>query len=954
MARRHLLFGLLIVGLGALLLFRPFLTRDREVVVSTPGPVAIEPSHVDVPAGSEVCLESVPLGPDSELAQLGVVDAPNGGPALELRAEAPGGYRATARVPGGWKTGPVVARLRPPARETIGTFCARNAGTEPTQLAARGLGRVTARPLVRLDGGEIPVDVVLSFVRSRQESLGGRLDEVFEHATALTPLPAWLLWLLAALAAFGIPALALLALRAAGAAIAVESAAGPAAPAEPAAAPAAPQSPLAAHAGRLRAAGGRTAARLRDVPAPVWVGLIVLVAAVWFWIWASRVGTFQNDEDEYVYLARWVGNNLPESLWNFDLMSRGLQRLEVWILAVPLALVKAPEAFQLARAVNVAVFVSAAFPAYLLTRGLGARPRWAVLAAFVAIVGPWAVYTTSFLTEPVAFGIWVWVLWATWRAALVPGWRTDALALVLVGLAALTRSGFVILAPLVPAVVIAQRARFGHLREVLRFNPLVSAAVAAGVLVLAADVAGALPLEKLGGSYGSALNIIFDPFIEKTSVYGARLAIGIGFIPFAIGLPWLVARVIRPGDQAAFAFATTALIAALLLFILNSPAGADERYIIYLGPPLAVAACAALARRDVRPAAVLAAAAFGAWLVWRQGWNPEGGGFGFFIGPTESFYARVGLLRLEGYLPGWLPVRTAALLLMLGVGALSAWALTRRPRAAAVAALLVGALVVVQLAQAEYTLRRYVNEGGQRFGPPLSDRAWVDRAIYGKGRAAIFPMEVANNLGFEPIWREIQFWNTSVSDVALTRPRGIRTPPGDSVYDVAVDPATGRIEGPPLPPYAVVPRGWVDLRLAGETAANSSYLQADLIRLARPPRARLEASGPQGDGFLLEGNRARVRVWRGDLDPGRTWCLRVPLNLPPDVAERNRGAEWEIRLDGARASDSLANGKQQDVDVKLPDREVVDAVISARGRTELPDGREVSIQIGQLGVLECD
>ena len=48
-------------------------------------------------------------------------------------------------------------------------------------------------------------------------------------------------------------------------------------------------------------------------------------------------------------------------------------------------------------------------------RGLGLRPQWAALPAAVSVVVPWAVVTTAFLTENVAYPACMWAVWAIWR-----------------------------------------------------------------------------------------------------------------------------------------------------------------------------------------------------------------------------------------------------------------------------------------------------------------------------------------------------------------------------------------------------------------------------------------------------------------------------------------------------------------------------------------------------------
>ena len=226
--------------------------------------------------------------------------------------------------------------------------------------------------------------------------------------------------------------------------------------------------------------------RRRVAAIPGWVILAAVCAAavVWFLYWGINTHVFQNDEDQYVYLSRWLSEDFPQSLWNFDLYGRGLQRLEVWLLAVPAALFDAPWSLIGGRLLNTIAFVSTAIPVYLLGRGLGLRPRWAALPAAVSVVVPWAVVTTAFLTENVAYPACMWAVWAIWRTAAAPSpWR-DATALVLLLVAGLARTGLLLLAPVLPAALLVTGLRLGtggilaRLRTVLRSHALVWGAVA--------------------------------------------------------------------------------------------------------------------------------------------------------------------------------------------------------------------------------------------------------------------------------------------------------------------------------------------------------------------------------------------------------------------------------------------------------------------------------------------
>jgi hypothetical protein len=413
-----------------------------------------------------------------------------------------------------------------------------------------------------------------------------------------------------------------------------------------------------------------------------------------------------------------------------------------------------------------------------------------------------------------------------------------------------------------------------------------------------------------------------------------------------------VRELIRPDDERTHAFALTAVVAILLLLYASSPAGLDERYVIYFGPPLSVAAVVALARRQLGWPWVAAGGVLAAVLVHGEGWNPNGGAYGFFIGPSESFYARVGLLHLADYVPAWMTLQKAAFIVAIALTALCAYAFTRRPRAQIVFAFLVAGLVILQTAQAAYTTSKFVTQGGERFGPSHTERTWVDQAIYGKGTAAIVGLGQGNTGIYDPIWAEIQFWNTSVSSEFAFAPLAIQLPPGDYPGSLSFDARTGRAKSTPkLPPYAVIPRGYVDTGLAGTPIAHATYIPADLIRVAQPLRVSFQVSGAQADGYIAPKAPVKIRFFAAGLDPAKRWCGVVPLSAPIDVSGKKPLVRYRL---GTRSS-TLEGGKL--VNAKTPlafgGRPYADVPLVASTPVKLSDGRVVSLQVGQITIAGC-
>jgi hypothetical protein len=961
MARRGpLLFGLALFVAGVVIWFVPFLRQQREVTSATPVPAALYgQASVDVRPGANLCLDEIPYDATAQVARLTVLTYSKPGVPLVARATGPG-YSATTRMRGGYPQGPLEIPIRPATRPLLGNFCIRNAGHRKVALLATPVGYDKARPHAHLNGALLPQDIIMTLHERKPRALAGRVGALLRHASVLTPLGPSVLWILLVLAALGIP-------------VAVAWAFSAALAAAPATAPdlvtRAPRVPFTGAAGRARRAVERPLARLRALPAGFWVALVVALAALFVYIWAARVGTFQNDEDQNVYFARWAADHLPASLWNFTFFERGLQRAEIFALAFPLGLVRSPYALLITHAINAVAFASTAVPLYLICRGLGLRARWAVLAGALGVAVPWAVVATSFLTEPLAYPAYAWTMWALWRAVVRPSWRSQLLALVLLVVAGLSRTAFVLLVPVLPLAVLLHEARFGDwrgargrarveaaARALWRDYRVVVLACLAGAGALLLSAAGVLPSpRRLAGSYGTPFNIVWHPFLQKIALYASRVVAGTGFVPFAIGLPWLLRQGARPRDRERAAFATVALLMIVAVLYASYSAGADERYLMYFGLPLFVATAAAFARREIGPLAVAAGGVLAAVLLWRHGWNPNGGTYGFFTAPAESFYARVFLLHMQPHLPSWLSLSHAALILTLALAAVCAYGFSRARHAASIALLLLVALVITQLAQADYAITKFVDGAGARGGPSLEQRAWVDRAIYGKGKAAIILSAQANTLPFDPVWREVQFWNSAVTAQLSNGPLVVRIPLSDIQGQVHPDDRTGRLNPDvPLPRYALVPRGYSDLGVVGKRVTDATYLAAELIVPAEPARLVYHVLGPEPDGFLPPNAGSRIRFFRASIAPGS--CGVIPLVAPVDANGSKHVFRWTVRAGGVVRHGKLAGGQTRNVLVPLrfagTDR-FRDVTFATRGRVRIADGRLTSLQIGQIATGRC-
>jgi hypothetical protein len=893
-----------------------FLTEPREVIASTPSAYTGLTIPLPVPAGGEACADEILFDRDAEIARFGAT-APAGasGPALEIeaRGQAKGpyrnAYRSAAEVPGGWTgTQQFDVPLQPPSSAAFGSFCVRNTGEQPIELVGSADGRAFSRPTVSVDGQPVAIELQLRLLEAGRHSLLSRLGDVASHAATLKPLGAWWVWLLALALLVLAPLAVLAAIRSALVADGAREV-----PERP---------PL-----RLSPPEALTR-RAQALPGWVIVGALCLLAVLWFSYWGLNTHVFQNDEDQYVYLSRWFPENLPESIWNFDVYGRGLQRLEVWLLAVPALLVDAPWSLAAGRVLNTIAFVSTAIPVYLLGRGLGLSPRWAALPAVLSAVVPGAVVTTAFLTENLAYPAFVWVLYTIWRTTVKPSAAADVLALVTLVIAGGARSALLAFAVVLPIAVAVTALRCGTGRLVERLRPVLTdhlvlwAAIGVALAALLLGAVGFGPTEGLlarfAGGYGTPFAFDVLAVIEKTGSYFSRAVVGTAFLPAAVGVPWLVGQLLRSRDPADFAFALTVVVSVVVLFYTLTTAGPDERYIVYLAPLLLLSATLALARRELSPAGVAVTSVLLAALLIAVTWKPEQGPFSFFIWPVESFYARTAGLRLDRVLPGDAGTALTLVSLALGLGGVAlAVALWRVPHrlSGSVAVALVAAVALGIVVQTQYALSKHVNGVGSRSGPGLKQRAFADVNVPRGATVGELAVGAGQQPDFSGIWQEVQFYNQRIDTVFAFGDNVNPVPPGDDLVEgITYDAETGLVRSPrPLADYLVIPTPAPGLRLRGAVVSVPAYVPVALIQVAQPPTVAWRTQGIGPDGAPVDDEDASVRVYGTGLRPG-AHCVSVTLGAPPD-----RSADWALRI-GKRTvrSGQLAAMATRAVSVELP------------------------------------
>jgi len=312
---------------------------------------------------------------------------------------------------------------------------------------------------------------------------------------------------------------------------------------------------------------------------PLALGTLFCLATVYHWLQSRGHVTPAVFTDELMFseLARSLaeGNGLTVRGRDFPFPA-----VVPVLLQAPAWLIGGATGYGFAKALNAVLMCLAVFPAWTLAR-LVLRPAHAFGVAVATVAGGAMLYHSYLTSEAVAYPIYLLAVAVCIRALADPSRRWDAAAVLVLGLAVLTRAQFVALPiAFVVAVLLVGRPLRRH-----------SVALAAlGVLAAAAVVQGVSGL----GFYAGAGELHYS--VVETLRWTGLTA---GLLPFAAGmlvvpgaLLGLGYAVARPRSRAEGAFGVMTLlllVAGLLQAGLIASGEADrplERYAFYAVPLL--------------------------------------------------------------------------------------------------------------------------------------------------------------------------------------------------------------------------------------------------------------------------------------------------------------------------------------------------------------------------------
>jgi hypothetical protein len=646
-----------------------------------------------------------------------------------------------------------------------------------------------------------------------------------------------------------------------------------------------------------------------------------LLVAIGAGLIAAHVTVFALDETVIEQSAVHYTSGLPHTLLH-DPDARATSRLYPLVLSIVFRLFDGATAIQAAHVLSVLLFISAAVPVYLMARTL-LRSRWyAAAGALLSIAVPWLTISSALFEENLAYPLFWWAMLACCYALWRPTPRGDAIALIAIGLAVITRvqltSLFVgyVLAAAVTCTwrawgTAGTRARLSAVaRRLLRGHPFtvaVCVAAAAVLLYVRLFTEWHYHFERLFGSYSNVIirSTLPPNILEAVLVEVIALALGVGLLPAIISGAWYVRRLSALREDrtsvhllgAGIMLATFVLLTAIAQFGYLG-AATEERYFLYVVPAFWLGTFAALEHGRVRRSDfVLAAAALAAVyasIPLVRTLNGETA----FLAPVEAVVPHVLAGGTSSAVIAGLTLQDvlALVAVLAGLLTVAAWRRSRRVRLTWG----VGVAALVQLLIAGYAFAVIDGQvpaiAGRTSGAvgPLgwisghaggSDVTWLDNGALEPDPHGGAPLSVDH-------MRIALFWNSSlrgwasVSQLALPAPEwpmsalphpapfAVQTSTG-LLAPRAPAPAIGEVVETTDSPF---------LQLAGRVIASSPDRSAPLALMAptRPLRALWLTTGLQAERYVLAGTP--VALYAFAPSPGTASAESVTLTIAPPPA----------------------------------------------------------------------
>lgn len=615
---------------------------------------------------------------------------------------------------------------------------------------------------------------------------------------------------------------------------------------------------------------GTTSQRREALP----VAAIVLVTAVAASLFALQLSEFTIMPDELGYVKQAV------ELSHADVPTPGSFWFNSWALLHSLILAplyrvfSTTTAFDVGHVIGALLMASTAIPAYLLARRVLAWRPGALFVAALTVAVPWIAMSGTMMTEVVAYPVFAWACLAMLDGVSRPGLRGDLVVAVALGVAFVSRTQLLVLAPAyVLALLIDVLARReGTLRErvglAVRAHAPMIAVVVVGTLVV---LASGSTKRVLGGYSDPTHGSLFPPGTgAATRELVTYVVVAAGAIPLALGAAWALTTLGRRAtrDEHAFAALLVTVIPVLAViggsFTVRFTLGINDRYFFYILPLLFLGGIAALdrPRRWMLPA-LAATGALSVWLIGTAKIVQQGPSL---VSPSMAWHTWL-TERADDVgvtMPHLVAIATAIVLVAIAIA-------QRFVPPPALIAAVGGLLLAWGVVQTGYTFDKVAatQEGvSKQF---LAERGWIDRALPKNSRAIVVLASLGDPAATTATWWDTSFWNKAVDQVVVF---GNGQPYSQGFqHSFNVDPETGRV--PELDRYQYVVRYANDTRFGlrgSETVAGAGGIL--VLTAQRPYVAEWVFTGPDPDAAnLTPGTSGKLRAFA----PGSASKLAITL-----------------------------------------------------------------------------
>jgi hypothetical protein len=600
-----------------------------------------------------------------------------------------------------------------------------------------------------------------------------------------------------------------------------------------------------------------------------------------------------------------------------------------------------PSALFHVHVLNAFVMSSASIPAFLLARRVTQSTRLSYFVAVLSVCIPWIVLSSFLMTEVVAYPVFLWAILALQRAVVSPQARNDILLVIALMVATLARTQFAVLIVVLPVALFIHSfafARADALRARLRAAAcdIVSAhrelVVAYAVLIVATVVLLAVGrLSSALGTYSVTAEGDLLPHGMGRSLleHLAPIGLGMGVLPFILGLTWLMTALVgsRSREQQAFASIATVTIAALLFEVTSydlrfGQGRLHDRYLFYLVPLVLVAFATLL--RDWR------------WSRWSFAVSAGLLVLAFSVVPVVRYdklnvdspvaVLNGGLLDLGGSAHGAQLLLVFATIVVAMLFLIASDSLRRRR----VAVLLVALAALTMPAQTGLAFNRLLTVDGTSGRPITLDQGvvfdWIDREVGPGANVTMipYPFLYGNYWGNVAYWWNVEFWNESVHRAATYEDAFTGTPETFPPTALSFDRSTGHANASPTE-YAVQAIAETRFRLAGKVLEENRGNA--LIKTERPWRTGWLAFDLYRDGWTIPKVAGTIRVFSAPGQSASTMRFLTISVRGPNPAEPRRfrvssnASDWQGRAD--------EGGTSKQVSVCVPVRGYADVRIDA-------------------------